>query len=480
MSQLLNNLSSFPVEAMPVVAFILKFGPLLIGATLLGWLTNQIRGYSSDSKEQDNFKISRKESKGHTLEREIQKLRIMFHMATALNSTLDYEHVLRMSLDLGTTALADTKEDENRLRSALLLFEDGMLHIASARGMSKADLRTTLPGKMGMLAEAIKTGESCFSHDPPRDPELRRFTTLHTTASAVCIPLRIGLEIFGLLLFAHPRPNYFKIERLELLETVAQQAMIALQNAKLYYELEQEKERIIDAHEEARMKLARDLHDGPTQSVAAIAMRVNFARRLLDRDPRATASELFKTEELARQTSKEIRQMLFTMRPLILESKGLVAALEQFAVKTKDAHDQTVIVEAEKDAADGIGLKKQGLLFSITEEAVNNARKHAKAEQIFVRLKRQDDLFRLVIEDNGGGFNLGAVDAGYDQRGSLGMVNMRERAELLNGQMKIDSGPGRGTRISLVVPLTEEAADTLRNPGFATHEVPLESANSYH
>ena len=304
MSQMLNSLSSFPVEAMPVVAFILKFGPLLIGATLLGWLTNQIRGYSSDPKEIDNFKISRKDAKGHTLEREIQKLRIMFHMATALNSTLDYEHVLRMSLDLGTTALADTKEDENRLRSALLLFEDGMLHIASARGMSKADLRTTLPGKMGMLAEAIQTGESCFSHDPPRDPELRRFTTLHTTGSAVCIPLRIGLEIYGLLLFAHPRPNYFKVDRLELLETVAQQAMIALQNAKLYYELEQEKERLIDAHEEARTKLARDLHDGPTQSVAAIAMRVNFARRLLDRDPRATASELFKTEELARQTSK--------------------------------------------------------------------------------------------------------------------------------------------------------------------------------
>lgn len=480
MSQILNNLSSFPVESMPIVALILKFGPLLIGITLLGWLTDQIRGYSSDSKEHENTKISRKETKGRALEREIQKLRIMFHMASALNSTLDYEHVLRMALDLGTTALADTKEDENRLRCALFLFENGTLHIASARGMSQADLRTNLPGKSGVLAEAIKTGDSSFSHDPTRDPELRRFTTLQTTSSAVCIPLRIGLEIYGLLLFAHPRPNYFKVERLELLEIVAQQAMIALQNAKLYYELEQEKERLIDAHEEARTKLARDLHDGPTQSVAAIAMRVNFARRLLDRDPRATASELFKTEELARQTSKEIRQMLFTMRPLVLESKGLVAALEQLAVKTKDAHDQTVIVEAEKGAADSINIKKQGLLFSITEEAVNNARKHANAEQIFVRLSRQGDLFKMVIEDNGDGFNLGAVDAGYDQRGSLGMVNMRERAELLNGQFKIQSAPGRGTRISLVVPLTEQATDALRNPGFATHEVPLEPANSHH
>lgn len=479
MNQILEKFSTFPMDTMPIAAFLLKIGPIVIGATLLGWLTDQIRGYSSDLQEEADLKSSRKNSKDKALEREIQKLRIMFHMATALNSTLDYEHVLRMAVDLGTTALAETKDDENRLRSVLLLFEGGELHIASARGMSQADLRTTLPGKAGVLAEAIRTGDSSFCNDPARDPELRRFTTIQTTASAVCIPLRISMEIYGLLVFAHPRPKYFKLERLELLEIVAQQAMIALQNAKLYFELEQEKQRLIDAHEEARTKLARDLHDGPTQAVAAIAMRVNFARRLLDRDPRATASELFKTEELARQTSKEIRQMLFTMRPLVLESKGLVAALEQLAVKMKDAHDQTVVVEAEKGSADGINIKKQGLLFSITEEAVNNARKHANAEQIFVRLSRQGDLFRLSIEDNGDGFNLGAVDAGYDQRGSLGMVNMRERAELLNGQLKIVSAPGQGTRISLIVPLTEQAADALRNPGFSTREVPIEPVNSY-
>ena len=207
-------------------------------------------------------------------------------------------------------------------------------------------------------------------------------------------------------------------------------------------------------------------------------MRINFARRLLDRDPRETASELFKTEELARQTSKEIRQMLFTMRPLILESKGLVAALEQLAVKMEDAHKQIVVVEATPDIAEALDLKKQGLIFSITEEAVNNARKHAQAERIWVRLSRRGDLLELEIEDNGVGFNLSSVDAGYDQRGSLGMLNMRERAELLNGQLHIDSSAGRGTRITLLIPLTNEATNSLRRPGFATHEVPLEHAGS--
>lgn len=477
---LLLNLNLPPIngDSLQMIALGLNVGPILIGATLLGWLTDQIRGYSTDAEEQKNFNTARRDSKGKTLEREIQKLKIMVHMATALNSSLDYEYVLRMALDLGTSALADSKQDETRIKSAVLLFERGALYLASARGMSQSDLTTTFPGKSGILGEAVTTGERAFSHDPPRDPELRRLSALHTSRSAVCIPLRIGLELYGVLLYAHPRQNYFKIDRMELLEIVSQQAMIALQNALLYYELEQEKEHIMEIHEQARQKLARDLHDGPTQSVAAIAMRINFARRLLDRDPRETASELFKTEELARQTSKEIRQMLFTMRPLILESKGLVAALEQLAVKMEDAHKQIVVVEATPDVAEALDLKKQGLIFSITEEAVNNARKHAQAERIWVRLSRRGDLLELEIEDNGVGFNLSSVDAGYDQRGSLGMLNMRERAELLNGQLHIDSSAGRGTRITLLIPLTNEATNSLRRPGFATHEVPLEHAGS--
>ncbi|MCH7587101.1 MAG: GAF domain-containing protein [Chloroflexi bacterium] len=477
---LLLNLNLPPIngDSLQMIALGLNVGPILIGATLLGWLTDQIRGYSTDAEEQKNFNTARRDSKGKTLEREIQKLKIMVHMATALNSSLDYEYVLRMALDLGTSALADSKQDETRIKSAVLLFERGALYLASARGMSQSDLTTTFPGKSGILGEAVTTGERAFSHDPPRDPELRRLSALHTSRSAVCIPLRIGLELYGVLLYAHPRQNYFKIDRMELLEIVSQQAMIALQNALLYYELEQEKEHIMEIHEQARQKLARDLHDGPTQSVAAIAMRINFARRLLDRDPRETASELFKTEELARQTSKEIRQMLFTMRPLILESKGLVAALEQLAVKMEDAHKQIVVVEATPDIAEALDLKKQGLIFSITEEAVNNARKHAQAERIWVRLSRRGDLLELEIEDNGVGFNLSSVDAGYDQRGSLGMLNMRERAELLNGQLHIDSSAGRGTRITLLIPLTNEATNSLRRPGFATHEVPLEHAGS--
>jgi signal transduction histidine kinase len=108
-------------------------------------------------------------------------------------------------------------------------------------------------------------------------------------------------------------------------------------------------------------------------------------------------------------------------------------------------------------------MGKQAVVFYIAEEAVNNARKHAQAANIWVRIKAtRDEVVLLEIEDDGVGFNVGEVDATYERRGSLGMVNMRERAELINGILNISSTEGKGTLIKVWVPLTEEASDRIR------------------
>lgn len=394
------------------------------------------------------------------------RFRTVFRLASELNATLNYERVLEMALDLSGSALADGSGEEERLVSALLLVEGEALRVASARRLPQADLRATLPGERGVLGQALSSGDPALTHAPSRDPELQRLVAFHGCATALCIPLAAGLEAYGALLFGHPKGGYFSVERSGLLEAIGHQATVALQNARLYHDLEQEKERITEIQEEARKKLARDLHDGPTQSIAAIAMRVNFARRLMERDPKAAADELYKVEDLARRTTKEIRHMLFTLRPLILESQGLVAALHQLAEKMRETHGQNVIVEAQPGAAEQLEIGKQGVVFYITEEAVNNARKHAQARHIWVRLRSKDDLFFLEVEDDGVGFNVGAVDANYEQRGSLGLVNMRERSELVNGVLHIDSTEGVGTRILVVVPLTDERAERLQRTGY--------------
>ena len=219
--------------------------------------------------------------------------------------------------------------------------------------------------------------------------------------------------------------------------------------------MREERDKIVDKEEEARHKLARDLHDGPTQDVAAIAMRLNFARLLVERDPVRAKAELERLEDLAHRTVKEIRSMLFTLRPIILETDGLVAALNQYAENLRENDGLPVEVDAEffRDCLD---IEAQGVVFAIIEEAVNNAKKHAHASRIWVRLAVRGDLFVVQVADNGRGFNVQAVESSYASRGSLGLLNLKERAALVGGTLNIESAPGMGTRVTLLVPIAEE------------------------
>jgi signal transduction histidine kinase len=394
--------------------------------------------------------------------------RVIYKLISALSATLNYQRVLETALDLSGTVLSDSNNSADGLISTVLLFSENdsnktALVVGSARGFSNTDMRITLPGTEGLIGHTIDEGVPQLTREIIKDPELGQIFALRSCKEAYCIPLRTGLDTCGVLLFAYPQNDFFTPERREILDIIGNQATIAIENARLYQDLEQEKERMMEIQEEARKKMARDLHDGPTQSISAIAMRINFARRLIERDPKATAQELYKIEELARRTTKEIRHMLFTLRPLVLESQGLIAALESMAAKMRETYSQNVIIQADPDLVSRLEMAKQAVIFYIVEEAVNNARKHAQATHIWVRLNiLRADLALLEIEDDGVGFNLNEVDSSYEGRGSLGMVNMRERAELVNGMLHIKSSIGHGTQIQLAIPLTEEAYERIR------------------
>jgi signal transduction histidine kinase len=399
---------------------------------------------------------------------EEDRIREIYKDLAKMTATLNYQRVLDLALDLSLAALGESGGSSSRLVSAVLLFtsqesKPPELYIGASRRFTRSDISGTFPAEQGLLRETIDEGGALLAHDISQDPELGRLIALQQCKTAYCIPLRTGLDVYGVMLFAHTDPMFFTIANRELLDIIGNQAMIAIQNARLYQDLEQEKERMMEIQEEARKKLARDLHDGPTQSIAAIAMRVNFARRLMERDSQAAGDELVKIEDLARRTTKEIRHMLFTLRPLVLESQGLTAAFESMADKMRETYDQNVLVSVDPDLVPDLEIGKQGVIFYLTEEAVTNARKHANADHIWIRLKPvQNDMALLEIEDDGDGYDVESVDASYEHRGSLGMVNMRERSELLNGILKIESVKMKGTRIRVLIPLTEEASDRIR------------------
>jgi signal transduction histidine kinase len=437
---------------------------LILIAVFLGWLLNQVRlrvvgGGRIDARDRSDI-----------FDQAHEDARELFQIAAALNATLNYEEVLEKALDLSGKVLSGNRHEDDQLVSALLIFSNGELHVASARRLMPADWDVLLPAKEGAIHQSFESSEPQIIQQPLEDPELSLLTTFRSPGTAVCIPLSSGFDAYGMLLFAHKDNKYFTTERLDLLKAIGDQTMIALQNANLFKDLLLEKERITEIQEETRKQLARDLHDGPTQSIASIAMRINFARRLMERDLQATSKELTKVENLARRTTKEIRHMLFTLRPLILETRGLIAALHQLAVKIHDTHGQLVIIEAEGNLPADLDIGKQAVLFYIAEEAINNARKHAEAEHIWLRTRSQDDVFVLEVEDDGVGFNVGSVDSDYEQRGSLGMVNMRERTELINGVFHVDSTEGQGTCIQVFVPLTEGSSEQLQELGSSIQE----------
>lgn len=434
----------------------------LVYALLVGYISKLILIRMRNTEQ------SQKESEQAARREEQKRIRTIYNIISAMNASLNYQHVLDDALDLAYSTFATLESSGDRLVSAVLLFTENenqtpQLKVGSARRFTPADMRVTLPGAEGLIGRTIYEGEAHFTHNVTSDPELARFISLRQCLSAYCIPLRTGLETYGVLLYAHPEEKFLTPDRREILDILGKQAVVAIQNASLYRDLETEKERMMEIQEEARKKLARDLHDGPTQSVAALAMRVNYARRLISQNVDSAVTELVKIEELARRTTKEIRHMLFTLRPLVLESQGLIAALESMVDKMRETYDQSVIIEADPGFIPQLEMGKQGVIFYIAEEAVNNARKHAQAKHIWVRLKTSDEeRILLEIEDDGVGFNVDILSKDYESRGSLGMVNLQERTEMVNGALQIESAEGQGTKITVIIPISEEAAERLR------------------
>lgn len=434
----------------------------LLYSFVVGLIVRRMQAYSQRVERAQIRAIREAERLEH------ERSNSIYVLISAINASLNYDRVLETALDLGYSSLVTSNQLDERMVSAVLLFTGGdsvekKLRVGSARRLTSADMRLMIPGTQGFIGRTIDEGEAMSTSRIREDPELARFIALRACNVAYCIPLRSGLDTYGVLLYAHPDDKFFTPERKEIFDIIGNQAVVAIRNARLYRDLEMEKERMMEIQEEARKELARELHDGPTQSVAALAMRTNYVRRLMAEDAKAAAEELKKIEDMARQTTKEIRHMLFTLRPLVLESQGLISAMELMAEKMMDTYEQEVIIEADPEIIPRLEMGKQGVVFNIAEEAANNARKHARAKRIWIRLKRYgDDLAILEVEDDGVGFDVGAMDRDYESRGSLGMINMQERADLVNGFLEVDSAPGKGTRVAVIIPLTDDAAERVQ------------------
>ncbi len=384
---------------------------------------------------------------------DLERAEALADMTSTLGATLNFERVIESALDVAVKAMSEWGA-RGQLVGMVFLFEHGQrMRLAAARNLPRYEAGQGIPGKDGIVARCLEDADIVTRPAPIKDPELAVFTGISPCLTAAAVPLRAGFENYGAMVFATPAFPSFSRQQLDLFSAIANRATIALHNALLYQSLQTEKDRIVAIEEEAKRKLSRDLHDGPTQSISAVAMRLNFMRKaLLDDRPRLV-EELETIEELSLQTVKEIRHMLFTLRPLVLETQGLMVALRTLVEKTQQVVDLNIQLREIDDAAQRLNPSQAAAVFYIVEEALSNARKYSEASLVEIRLWVEDDLFVTQIADNGVGFDAAEVLGDYESRGSLGMVNMRERAALVDGSLDLKSKSGVGTSVTLVVPL---------------------------
>lgn len=211
------------------------------------------------------------------------------------------------------------------------------------------------------------------------------------------------------------------------------------------------REAVANAREEERRALARDLHDGPAQSMAAALFGVDMAISALDRTPAAARDELLRGRELLRDALDDLRALMAGLRPRLLEERGLLAALQALAGMTP-LWGPTVSIEGKAFGnRDRLPADIELAILRIAQEAVSNARRHGAANRVAIVIERRTGAVSLEIADDGQGFpprRIGPT-AGRGQ----GLPGMRERADILGGEFLIDSTPGHGTRIVVTVPL---------------------------
>lgn len=271
--------------------------------------------------------------------------------------------------------------------------------------------------------------------------------------AALAVPLFSGDRLTGILaLGARPSGDPYGQDDLELLTTLAHSAALALENARLH----EEQVELVRRHfmegaaiqEEERRRIAAELHDGVGPSLASISLRLRTVGKALERGRQPTVSEI---EELAGQAQaniRDIRRLIYDLRPAALDELGLAPALAEYVAHFGADHGIAVALDIRPDLP-SLPAPVETTLFRIAQEALANVAKHAQASCVEVSLACEPVEVVMRVADDGQGFDPAVPLEGPH----LGLWSMRQRVEQFGGSLRVDSGPGRGTRVQVRIPL---------------------------
>lgn len=209
--------------------------------------------------------------------------------------------------------------------------------------------------------------------------------------------------------------------------------------------------RIIKAQEEERRRVAREIHDGPAQSMANVVLRAEICEKLMTVEPDKVRGELHDLKDMVKESLQEVRKIIFDLRPMVLDDLGIVPTLRRFISdlqKRTDMKIELVVLGGEEQRLASV---LEVAIFRIVQESLNNIHKHAQAKRCVIKLEILVGRINISVSDNGRGFDTSVMQ--NVEIDSFGLVGMRERVELLDGQLKIESKAEKGTEVHVSIPI---------------------------
>ena len=212
--------------------------------------------------------------------------------------------------------------------------------------------------------------------------------------------------------------------------------------------------RIIEAQEQERQRLVRQLHDGPAQSLTNLILQAEICERLFDNNATRARGELGNLKSAVSNTFQKVRDYMFDLRPMMLDDLGLIPTLKRyvsnFQEKSGISTSLTITGSEQRFAP-----YREVAVFRAIQEFLTNARLHSRATRVQVALDSSDNILHASVEDNGSGFEPSQVFGPSAQRKTIGLPTQRERIEMLGGKLVVDSSPGRGTKVTVEMPTLE-------------------------
>jgi PAS domain S-box len=374
------------------------------------------------------------------------ELTVLHEIAGVVSQSLDLKEILNaalskarelMHMEVGTAySLQDAEgADEDKL---LVL---GAIHGFSAEFPKRVGSRRVRGTAIQVAAEAQQPVVWLVANYP--DPRVKEALEVEGVEQVINVPLFAKGRLVGAFNLGTRHARTVRPEEMSLLSSIGRQIAVAVENARLYDQAEQ------SAAIAERHRLSRELHDSVTQSLYSVTMYSEAAARLLSAGDTATATDhLRELRNTAQEALREMRLLIFELRPLALEKIGLAAALQARldSVEMRGGIQTELHIDGQRDRQ-AMPHTVEEELYHIAQEALNNVLKHAGAQHVWVDLCFSPAETSIAIRDDGVGFTLTTAS-----NGGLGLASLKERAEKIGAIFEIKSTPGTGTEISVTVP----------------------------